>query len=263
MSAPLNSKITPAWGPQGLPASVTRPNNAAGPQTTPTSVTRPNNPAGPPTTPAPVTRPNNPAGPQTTLTPATRRNNSAGPPAPVPSSSTTPVILQPTVSAAVIKPLQEIQDSYTKVWSETCYTSLPMYDYLLSLLSPARGGASDTDRWTAGLTLLKRNTVKSSFASVAPQDFSINTNDPGLRALWENFSGLCTSFSIKVAFECKILNRVEFGDDGVHRLAWEKEGTEAVLIDSSARRAVGYSDAYAVQQLGENVKKQGLSTPVP
>lgn len=72
--------------------------------------------------------------------------------------------------------------------------------------------------------------------------------------LWSGNSGLCTSFAIRVANQCQIRDIVEYGDNGSHRAAWQKAGQVAWVIDSSARQAVEFQDAYKLQDKTFNGK---------
>jgi hypothetical protein len=108
-------------------------------------------------------------------------------------------------------------EHYHQQWPVTCYTSLRMFDFLLTL-----SGKS----WK--IFLSNPSFDKDEMLS------KINTLTPDqLEPSWNSGNGLCTSFAIFIA--TKTDGHFVYGDQGNHRAAFNKEG---IIIDSSARKAL-------------------------
>ena len=107
--------------------------------------------------------------------------------------------------------------------------SFVMFDYLLK------------KDWGSFLASRKSNLADAGLKTVAePTD-----ND---QVLWNGQSGLCTSFTIRVATVAKVAG-IQYGNQrkpfrgkevNVHRAGWEISGTSAIVIDSSARQAIQF-----------------------
>ena len=133
-----------------------------------------------------------------------------------------------------------VSNTYINVWKKTPYTSFVMFDYLLK---KAPAGASPSKYWETFLASQKPSLADTGLRTVAaPTD-----NDQGL---WNDQSGLCTSFAIRVATDAKVAG-IQYGNQkktfkgkeaSVHRAGWEISGTSAVLIDSSARQAIQFKN---------------------
>ena len=128
-----------------------------------------------------------------------------------------------------------------------CNCSFVMFDYLLKR---APGGATPLQYWDTFLASRKTNLADMGLRTVAaPTD-----ND---QVLWNGQSGLCTSFAIQVATEAKVAG-IQYGNQrktfrgreaNVHRAGWEISGTSAIVIDSSARQAIQFTNLNEPVQL--------------
>ena len=115
-----------------------------------------------------------------------------------------------------------------------------MFDYLVKT---APVGASPLESWGTFLASQKPSLAEAGLKTVAaPTDRD--------QALWNGPSGLCTSFTIRVATEAKMAD-IQYGNQtrkrngilaSVHRAGWETSGTSAIVIDSSARQAIQFTD---------------------
>ncbi|KAK0509121.1 hypothetical protein JMJ35_008492 [Cladonia borealis] len=131
-----------------------------------------------------------------------------------------------------------VSNTYKQIWSVTPYTSFVMFDYLLKTAP-----AGTLGNWGTFLASHKPNLAEAGLRTVAaPTDRD--------QALWNGKSGLCTSFTIKVATEAKVAG-IQYGNQtkkrngklaSVHRAGWEISGTSAIVIDSSARQAIQFKD---------------------
>ena len=115
-----------------------------------------------------------------------------------------------------------------------------MFDYLLK---HAPASAIALQSWATFLASRYTKLADAGLRTVAaPTD-----NDS---VLWNGQSGLCTSFAIRVATEAKVAG-IQYGNqrktfrgktDNVHRAGWEISGTSAIVIDSSARQAIQFTN---------------------
>ena len=115
-----------------------------------------------------------------------------------------------------------------------------MFNYLVKT---APAGASPFGNWGTFLAFQKPSLAEAGLKTVAaPTD--------GDQTLWNGRSGLCTSFTIRVATEAKMAG-IQYGNQrregngnlvSVHRAGWETSGTTAIVIDSSARQAIQFTD---------------------
>lgn len=73
--------------------------------------------------------------------------------------------------------------------------------------------------------------------------------------LWSGPTGLCISFSIRVATDARVAN-IQYSNLGRHRAGWELSGTSAVVKDSSARQVTEFKDT-RIGEIRNDLKWQG------
>ena len=130
-----------------------------------------------------------------------------------------------------------IDKAYREVWGVCPYTSFVMFEQILSNVRP-RGGGNALGTWG---NFLAKGTNTLEGAGLLKEDVQLPLDENIWKSLWSGNSGLCTSFSIRVANQSNFPD-VEYGDTGFHRAAWQIEDQSAVVIDSSAREVINLPD---------------------
>ncbi|MCJ1468069.1 hypothetical protein MMC07_006695 [Pseudocyphellaria aurata] len=126
---------------------------------------------------------------------------------------------------------ESIKTAYEKVWTECPYTSFAMFDYLVKNLCQNYV----VDSWES---FFKSKRATLDLVGLQAADVT----SPAPDYLWQGNSGLCTSFAIRVLNQAGQRNLFVVGSTGGHRAAWRLKQDKAILVDSSARRAIFFHD---------------------
>lgn len=139
---------------------------------------------------------------------------------------------------------KQVEQVYENAWRKSAYSDFGPFDFLLRQRYP---NSNTPIRWNEFIGDLNRDpNLKGSplrYVGLSVEYVrSLNIDEN----LWKNNPGLCTCFSLRVADESNILPCATIGNHGNHRLVWtqRKDKKEAILIDSSLRKAVFLPNAY-------------------
>ena len=148
-----------------------------------------------------------------------------------------------------------------EIWTQCPYTNFVMYNFvalqLTNLQEPAEAWKalySTRFRGSNGLTYSHAEAYENKKLQLTNFGRLFNAAAPidpeGSEALWNGNSGLCTSFTIRVAYASNIAATTALGDTGMHRWGWRKRfgATSAIWIDSSSR-SVHFHSSYSSSSL--------------
>lgn len=140
----------------------------------------------------------------------------------------------------------EAETLCTALWPKTVFTPLVMLQWLLD-----HCGRSFTDFVKRPNFFEERRELMNIIESAGEEE---------LRPLWENYTGLCTSWAVLVTLSLQNHDSLEYiyGEKHGHRAAWASDG---IAIDSSARRALLLSEGRTTRAHGTQWAMKGIRTP--
>jgi hypothetical protein len=130
------------------------------------------------------------------------------------------------------QPMMQRPEACKAQWTQTCYTSFVILEFLLQV------AGVDLREFVASPKLPKDKLEKLIMAAT----------DDQLKPLWNNGTGLCTSWCVLISSKVYPDFNNNLGDQGKHRAAFSAQG---IIIESSAydaMRAEKDNEAVATEQ---------------